>query len=62
MTVELAELIRERLKREAANHEELVKLSRENPRLAELCKDLDSIINSWAIREWKRMRNKEVVE
>lgn len=50
----LVERIRNRLKEEAKDFEELVKLEKENPKLAELLSSIDDIISDWGVCELRK--------
>lgn len=45
---QLIETIRQRIKKEAKNYKEIKTLHYENPKLAQLCNDIDEIIQRWA--------------
>ena len=58
---DLAERIRERIKKEARDYDCLRVLQNTNPKLAELCMSIDNIITKWAcdLMEKTREENKD---
>lgn len=53
---DLAERIRERIKKEARDCDCLRVLQNRNPKLAQMCEDIDSIISGWAYDSMKKLR------
>lgn len=47
----LTERIRDRIRKEVRDNESLTVIAKTNPQLAELCKDIDSIIDSWGFEQ-----------
>ena len=56
---DLALKIRDRLRKEAKNLTEWDKLVEENPRLFNLCADLDNMISLWAIEQLRKTKKEE---
>ena len=52
---DLPTMIRNRLREEAKDIKEMEKLKEENPRLFNLCVDIDNMISIWAIGELHRI-------